>query len=498
MSHDGEKELQKEAKRWQELAREKGISQAADYYWKRVFPLVREKFKTENSHLAGSYGGLILTLGTTPQPIILTLEAIEPRKVYFLYTKETEKHMLKIVEEVSFLREHSVPYDRDLVDPGNPLELYEKIGRKWAEWYREGSFRCAVCNTGGKKSMVSAAAAAANFLGIDIIYVDHESYLEDLRVPEPGAERLTVLPNPLVAMGELKLKEARSLFNAGNHETARRVLDEVRQELGGREALPVGMTVEVLSILVEGYMLWDLFHYGNAREKLKKGYDLAARYHLDIDLETVSMNIIALEELAREPKNKSLFSVLRDDRRFGLRLLADLLCNAWRKAKAGFYDDGVVRLYRCLELVAQMRLAGVPDYLGGPVNSDNPDWRKIPEEIKERFADIAAEVYRSEKSRGPGTPRQAFPGNLGLASGHMLLFAMGDYIWRKSKLEDLKDFISDVKKRNELMLVHGKKRAKQEDVEVFRGYVEFFLGKLAEEEGVDWKEMLEEHTFVTL
>jgi hypothetical protein len=28
--------------------------------------------------------------------------------------------------------------------------------------------------------------------------------------------------------------------------------------------------------------------------------------------------------------------------------------------------------------------------------------------------------------------------------------------------------------------------------------VEFFLGKLAEEEGVDWKEMLEEHTFVTL
>ncbi len=493
------KRLQQEAERWTKMAREEGMKKAEAYYWEKVFPLVKAKFLRENAFLTGRYEGLMLTLGTTPQPIILALEAVRPSRVHFIYTDETEKHIKRIIEEVGFLRDHSVAYDRDRVDPGNPLELYECVGRKWAEWSRGETISCAVCNTGGKKSMVSAAAAAANFLGIDIIYVDHERYLEDLRVPEPGSERLTVLPNPLQAMGELKLRDVRALFNAGNFESARRILEEVGEELSGKQALPVGMTLQVLTQLVEGYRLWDLFHYGSALDKLKKALEMAKRYEVDLDTETISRNVAALEHLSREPRNKSLFSTVRDDYQYGVRLLVDLFCNAERKAEAGFHDDAMVRLYRCLELVAQLRLANLPVSLGGPVNTDDPEWDRMPGDVVQRYVDLSSELYREARRRGRFSPsRPNLPSNLGLTAGHVLLFSLGDPVWKGKSMEQLQNFIESVRKRNELMLVHGKKRAKLEDIRIFRDHAEHFIDLCAQQANMKWDKIKTEHTFVRL
>lgn len=480
---------------WLERARESGLSKAQEAYWEEVFPLVKERFIRDNRKRLGPYDSLMLTLGTSPQPLILVLETVRPRRVYFLYTAETEDHLSRVIREVGFLRDHEIGYDRDRIDADNPLELYEKVGRKWLEWSRESDCRCALCNTGGKKSMVSAAAVAAYFLGIDLIYVDHSKYIEDLRIPKPGTEYLTVLPNPLVAMGDLKLKEARALFNAGNFETAKRVLNEISEELRGLQALPVGMLVGVLTEVVEAYSYWDRFHYGKAAEALESARRKIARFDLGLDSERLDKNLSALGELSKEQRGRSLFSVLRDEPAFGFRLAVDLYQNAMRKARVGLLDDAVVRLYRCLELVSQLRLSQVPEALGGPFNTDSFDWKKLDNRVRERYADVSAQVF---KSRRRTFDPEKMPSDVGLMAGHILLYSMGDNLWKGRTVTDLINFHSAINKRNELMLVHGKKRAGEDDIKLLAGYAESFLRAIAGEFGMKWESVLEEHAFVEL
>ncbi|MBC7252759.1 MAG: TIGR02710 family CRISPR-associated protein [Actinobacteria bacterium] len=492
MKKDGLEEI---AERWLSEARERGLSKVQDDYWSRVFPLVKERFVEDNRGRIGSYNALILTLGTSPQPLILVLEALRPQKVYFLYTPETEQHLSRVIKEVDYLRNHEIAYDRDRIDADNPLELYEKVGRKWMEWSRNPRCLCALCNTGGKKSMVSASAVAAYFLGMDLIYVDHSEYVEDLRIPKPGTEYLTVLPNPLVAMGELKLKEAKSLFNAGNFEMSLRVLGQIGEELRGRYALPVGTMVGVLSELVQGYSYWDRFHYGKAKEKLESALRKVIQFDLGIDVTQLEKNLRALEHLSLEKRGQSLFSVLRDEPIFGFRLAVDLYLNSLRKAEAGLPDDAVVRLYRCLELVAQLRLSQVPEKMGGPFNTDNFEWRKLDRRIMARYLEVSAQIYK-RAWRNPDPERM--PTDVGLMAGHILLFSMGDPLWKGKTVTDLGNFHAAIKKRNELMLVHGKKRAADGDVATLASHAETFLRELSRDFSAPWDEVLEEHTYVIL
>ncbi len=488
-------ELETIAEKWLEEARESGLPRAQEKYWKEVFPLVKKRFVRENRKHLKTYDALMLTLGTSPQPLILVLEAVRPLKVYFLYTAETEAHLSRIIREVDFLRQHEITYDRDRIDADNPLELYEKVGRKWLEWSRGSGCSCALCNTGGKKSMVSAAAVAAYFLGIDLIYVDHSEYVEDLRIPKPGTEYLTVLPNPLVAMGDLKLKEAKSLFNAGNFEVSKRVLSEISAELSGRHALPVGMLVNVLAELVEGYSLWDRFHYVKAADALRSAKEKASRFDLEIDVKGLEKNLHALEMLRLESRGKSLFSVLRDEPAFGFRLAVDLYSNALRKSETGLLDDAVVRLYRCLELISQLRLAQAPEGLGGPFNTDNFEWKRMDSRVRHRYAEVSAQIFkRGWRNMDP----ERMPKDVGLMAGHVLLFSMGDPLWKGKSVADLENFHGVINKRNELMLVHGKKRASNDDVNLLANYACSFLKIMAGEFKTVWEEVLEEHTFITL
>lgn len=481
--------------KWLGEARENGLHKAMDAYWKEVFPLVKERFVKDNRKRVAPYNALMLTLGTTPQPLILVLEAVRPEKVYFLYTPETENHLSRIIREVDFLRDHEIRYDRDRIEAGNPLELYEKVGKKWLEWSEDGPCSCALCNTGGKKSMVSAAAVAAYFLGIDLIYVDHAEYIEDLRIPKPGTEYLTVLPNPLVAMGDLKLKEARSLFNAGNFESSKKVLDEVGEELSGRHALPVNTVVTVLSGLVEGYSFWDRFHYGKAAEALREARKKISQFDLRFDVDGLEYNLRALDGLCQEIRGKSLFSMLRDHPLYGFRLAVDLYCNARRRESSGLFDDAVVRLYRCIELASQLRLAQAPRGMGGPFNTDDFDWARLDKEVRARFAEISAQVFSRDRENNIMVN---LPKNIGLMNGHILLYTMRDRLWESRSLDDLRDFHRIINKRNELMLIHGKKRAGVDDVKLLAEYAEVFIMIMAQEFGMDPESVITEHTFITL
>ena len=57
--------------------------------------------------------------------------------------------------------------------------------------------------TGGKKSMVASAAIFGRDYNCNILYVDYDKYLPDLRRPEPGTERLTWVYRPTKDLPEI-------------------------------------------------------------------------------------------------------------------------------------------------------------------------------------------------------------------------------------------------------------------------------------------------------
>ncbi len=479
------------SERWIELKNAGRGKEAEEFYWGELFPQVRKAFRRKCKDFSGRYEALIMTVGTTPQPLILTLDAVRPRRILFIYTAETEEHLTRVIREVDFLREHEVQYDRERVDPDDPEAIYEIVGRYWDEWTREGLRDIALDNTGGKKSMVSAAAAAANFLGADLLYVDHETYLPELRAPKPGSEYVTLLPNPFMTLGELKIRQCLDLFNACGFEAADEKLCEALGEIRGRRALPVKARLEVLRGLVKGFSLWDRFHYNPALTQLRRAAESARQFEMGLDLPGLEKNLLALEALQGENRGDELYGLFRRNPSYGLHLAVDLYCNAMRRNRAGNPDDAAVRLYRCLEMISQLRLAQTTGMDGEGLNAAKLDWdRSVPPAVRARYEMLAREVFGHDYVR---TPHE-----VSLMHGHILLAAFGDPIWNGAGSAELREFQKMVNRRNNLMLIHGKRRATTNDIEGFVKQVSVMLERLAGMMREDLAELLDQHTFIAL
>jgi CRISPR-associated protein (TIGR02710 family) len=71
----------------------------------------------------------------------------------------------------------------------------------------------------------------------------------------------------------------------------------------------------------------------------------------------------------------------------GYEVVEDLLLNAERRFQRGRYDDGVGRLYRALELLAQVRLK-----LAYGLKTENIDRSKLPEAVAQRYAKVEGKL----------------------------------------------------------------------------------------------------------
>ena len=171
---------------------------ASQFYDEEVFPGIKEVFlsKPENQPPEGKvYHGLILTVGLSPEPLILSIYALKPTQISLLYTQETAKFLSRIENEAKAIG--STATSRHKIGGSDVVEIYEKVKKQYEEWNIHPE-HLAVDITGGKKSMVSGAAMAGAVLGADIYYVDSRRFLQEFRKPEPGSEYLNLLENPYV------------------------------------------------------------------------------------------------------------------------------------------------------------------------------------------------------------------------------------------------------------------------------------------------------------
>ena len=164
---------------------------ASEFYDQTVFPIVKEVFVNKYSP-EKEYDGLILTVGFSPQPLILSISAINPGRIALLYTPETKSYIKRIQKQTGY---NDTQTDILEIDGTDVKEIYDKTWEfarnKWQEFEN-----IAVDITGGKTSMAAGAALAAAVIPADICYVDTENYLPEFRMPEPGSEYMRLLEGP--------------------------------------------------------------------------------------------------------------------------------------------------------------------------------------------------------------------------------------------------------------------------------------------------------------
>ena len=202
--------------------------EALIFYDKHIFPLVKKLFLSKpKDRPQKEYEALILTVGLSPEPLILSILATKPKRVGLLYTPETEKFLPRIQKETALTLDQ---LDKRKIDGSNIIEMYEAIMGLYTDWGSPSNV--AVDITGGKKSMVSGAAMAGAVLGADIYYVDTNHFNRELGKPEPGSEYLSLLDNPYTVLGDLEVEKAKDLYDRYDYAGAQRIFNQLNEQVG--------------------------------------------------------------------------------------------------------------------------------------------------------------------------------------------------------------------------------------------------------------------------
>lgn len=180
-------------KEWKKMDRstDDNRKKSSEFYDENIFPTVKKVF-IRTYKPKKKYDGLILTVGLSPQPLILTISAINPERIALLYTPETHRFIQIIQDYTGYTDNQS---DLLQIDGTDVKGIYDKTWKFARDTW--GKFTdIAVDITGGKTSMAAGAALAAAVIPADICYVDSDNYLKEFRMPEPGSEFMRILEGP--------------------------------------------------------------------------------------------------------------------------------------------------------------------------------------------------------------------------------------------------------------------------------------------------------------
>ena len=186
-------EFEARVEEWKKMDRSTDIKrkEASEFYDREVFPTVIELFVSKHRPKK-KYDGLILTVGFSPQPLILSIRAINPERIALLYTPEAEDFIVRIQDQTGYTSDRT---DLLPIDGTDVKGIYDKTWKFARDTWRE-STNIAVDITGGKASIAAGAALAAAVIPADICYVDTDEYLKEFRMPEPGSEFMRILEGP--------------------------------------------------------------------------------------------------------------------------------------------------------------------------------------------------------------------------------------------------------------------------------------------------------------
>lgn len=331
------------------------------------------------------YTNLIISVGGTEAPIVKSIGQHKPQYICFLCSQKTVELIPNIrkmlVEQfgddlLSF-KDHKVILD----DENDLIHCYQKARECIAqlEVWGVAAADTVVDYTGGTKQMSVALGLATVKEGYEFSYIGGERRSKaGVGIVLDGSEvvRSGINPWSLYAIDDRKL--IAKYFNRYQFIAAKEICDT----LAAKQVLDDTLKgfFKIVSQLCTIYDLWDKFQHlealkqtKSALEQMKNYFAFNRQVKYQQFVSDVEANFERLKELC--PDSKPPKTPNR-------HLVVDLVANAERRATEGKYDDAVARLYRSLEMVAQVAITEPPLQVKDAGNFPKD---KLPDSLKDDY-----------------------------------------------------------------------------------------------------------------
>jgi len=381
------------------------------FYWQEMFDDVVQIVSDKAGEYREKYETLISLVGFSPEPVILTIRALQPQKVHFLISPETETQLDNIIQRAGL---QPSQFQRHFVKSSRTADIYAVI----KEIVNNGhETTTAIDITGGKKVMGAGAAIAGAFLNCAMFYVDYEIYSSELRKPKPGTEYLSFLDNPHQVFGDLDEERARALYNEGDFSGA----IELWGRLRGRVPDPRPVEIKIDIALAEKE--WEDFQFDKAARRMDQAIEKTERFRF------LGKHLPRLQK-----KQHILNTIIGKDAH---ALILNHYHMARRFRQRGKADFAVMMLYRTLEKCLQTRLLQKYN-----IDVNNPDLAKHPELPTQYEQFVKAKLGAS----------RPLPHKWGLIAAAAVLLIFKDEVLKGTGLKLLQE---QVNHRNNGVLAHG-------------------------------------------
>lgn len=415
---------------WNEYKMIKNPDERERYYKERIWLLVKEGFSGVVNGGA-KYVASFHSVGTTPEPVILSILAINAEKVFLLHTKETSGECDRIAGELglSVSRVGLIEIQKADVE-----DIYKKVRDKVTLFSRDK--RLAVDLTGGTKAMAAGLAMIALTMAqegypIDIFYVDNQGYDKELRRPVAGTEYIRRLENPRHVFTDWKIQHAKTAYAEGHYNEAARLFQEAARQEGRIDppevtlarayaAMDSGDFVrshEELNHLVQ--QLNEPAHRRHPlRDKINELQEQKNAFQRLIRLIEVAGTEEELETLADPVTNRQTLSIFKN-----------IIEHRRREDRLA---EAILLSYRSLELYFQHRLAR------WGILTAKPDWHMLHSQFGVDLA-VLEERYQEERRKATDRKKANIGGSdepeddsllnrqaLDLTASYFLLRVLGD------------------------------------------------------------------------
>jgi hypothetical protein len=163
------KELEQKTQEWMQLER-KTLEQrkrADQYYDDNLMQLIENDYVERNKALVKEQVEcLVVSVGTSYEPIVLNISLLRPKKLLFLYTEKSSATLDKIVD---YSKLKATEYEKKRISEIDPVDVYKEIKEAYLLWKRPA--RMYVDFTGGTKAMSAACALASSMIDVKMLYV---------------------------------------------------------------------------------------------------------------------------------------------------------------------------------------------------------------------------------------------------------------------------------------------------------------------------------------
>lgn len=484
---DLEIQLQKLSQQWQSMPLENTSQQkeSSEFYRQEVFPHIKKMFTIkERSKNTSPVYGVIISVGTSPEPLVLSICTLKPERVLFLCSLDSERFLDIIVTQTKL---SPCQWEKREIDPNNPLSIYKEIREAWIRWGKRPEI--IVDFTGGTKSMSAGMAMAGHIIGARMVYVANKKYLSEHRRPEPGTEYLEFLSNPYEIFGDLEEGKANLLFKRHDFAGAGRIITELKTKVAEPRRY------EVLEWYIGSCEAWDALNFEETSRKLDQVIRLVRQYSisgepfiLKCELEILARQSEYLKRLSsRIPKGskKPDLKLLQDDISIKT-LIFTVYKNAIRREEQGKFDMAALLLYRLLEMMEQHRLA-----IYG-FDTSNPDYSLLPKTGQDTLLEHFNQKLLSMNQK----PVTELPAQVSLLQGYFFLEIIVDPFQINQATIHWKKFCNELESRNYSILTHGFALVSREQYTKFKEMVVTLLNLFCQVEKIDQQAAEIEYSFV--